>query len=830
MTAIFISHASRDEVPAKELKDWLAAEGYEHVFLDLDKNTGLPVGENWERWLYEEMARCHLLLLLLTPNWLDSKWCFAEFTQARALGKIIFPVLVSPLGEKRVAPEIQGIDLKEWNAEGQDHLRRRIREVTDEMARGFQWDRSRSPYPGIFSFEREDAAIFFGRDEETRDVIERLEARRVQGGKRFLCILGASGSGKSSLLKAGVLPQLERRRTQWIVLPPFRPEREPLTGLAKSVVEKLGLPTNWRHWKERLVGPGREIALKELSNDLRVGQARSATLLISIDQFEETFTLAAPYERESFLELLQGAVESDEALPYLFVATARSDALGDILRSRQFCLPFENYALRPMPLDRLPKVIEGPAAIAAVSIEKGLCERIAQDTKSAEALPLLAFTLRELYERMGRQRHAMSIADYEKLGDRGLGFNPIESVVNRKANDIIEAVQHSTTQLEALKRAFIPNLVRIRDDGSFVRQPARIADLPNESRCLIAALVEARLLARRADPLADESNADLVEVSHEALFKAWPLLAGWLNGEREFLAGKAQLERSFQDWQRTPDKEKSEALLQGLQLKRARQWLVDHPGAFSRAEEQFIKSSAGRALRRRLTIAALTAASLFVLAAWGGAKLYAEYARMTALDCDLLAAEADNNVGVRGVEFDSIDTARSIPACRSAVNSDPDNPRLIHELARSLDKVGQYQEAVFWYRKAASLGFAWSQNNLGVMYLAKRGVPIDLEKAAEMFRAAVEQNNDQANVNYAETDYSSLFEGVPETTMVLAQALASAGFLNKDDISDRFGPAIRRAVEDFKKKSALRDPGITLRVIDRLGIAGKIRPREDGGG
>jgi TPR repeat protein len=135
-----------------------------------------------------------------------------------------------------------------------------------------------------------------------------------------------------------------------------------------------------------------------------------------------------------------------------------------------------------------------------------------------------------------------------------------------------------------------------------------------------------------------------------------------------------------------------------------------------------------------------------------------------------------------------------------------------------------------WYRKAASLGFAWSQNNLGVMYLAKRGVPIDLEKATEMLRAAVEQNNDQAIVNYTETDYSSLFEGVPETTMVLGQALASVGFLKKDDISDRFGPAIRRAVEDFKKKSALPDPGITLRVIDRLGIAGKIRPREDGGG
>ena len=115
------------------------------------------------------------------------------------------------------------------------------------------------------------------------------------------------------------------------------------------------------------------------------------------------------------------------------------------------------------------------------------------------------------------------------------------------------------------------------------------------------------------------------------------------------------------------------------------------------------------------------------------------------------------------------------------------------------------------------------------MYEAKRGVPLDFQKATEMFRLAAEQNNDQGIDNYAKRDFSWLFEGVPERTIVLAHALASAGFLTTDDISDRFGPAIQRAVEDFKKKSGLPDPGITLRVIDQLGIAGKIRPRENGG-
>ena len=89
--------------------------------------------------------------------------------------------MFSPLSDKRVAPEIQGVDLKDWNAESQEHLRRRIRQITSEVARGFTWDRSRSPYPGIHSFDREDAAIYFGRDAEIREVIERLEARRSKG-------------------------------------------------------------------------------------------------------------------------------------------------------------------------------------------------------------------------------------------------------------------------------------------------------------------------------------------------------------------------------------------------------------------------------------------------------------------------------------------------------------------------------------------------------------------------------------------------------------------------------------------------------------------------
>jgi AAA ATPase domain len=161
----------------------------------------------------------------------------AELTQARALGKVVLPVVCKPLGGQIVLPDIQALDLVDWNADGIIRLEERLRAISSELARGFPLDPNRPPYPGIFAFEAPDAAIFFGRDEESRAVIERLDARRTQGGARFVVIVGASGSGKSSLLKAGVLPQLSRRHGQWVLLPDIRPEKAPMEALAKALAQ-----------------------------------------------------------------------------------------------------------------------------------------------------------------------------------------------------------------------------------------------------------------------------------------------------------------------------------------------------------------------------------------------------------------------------------------------------------------------------------------------------------------------------------------------------------------------------------------------------------------
>jgi len=93
MARIFISHSSRDEEVAAGMKAWLGRQGFETTFLDFDKVTGIPPGADWEKTLYREIEQCQAVIIIQTPNWLASKWCFAEFTQARALGKAIFLVI-----------------------------------------------------------------------------------------------------------------------------------------------------------------------------------------------------------------------------------------------------------------------------------------------------------------------------------------------------------------------------------------------------------------------------------------------------------------------------------------------------------------------------------------------------------------------------------------------------------------------------------------------------------------------------------------------------------------------------------------------------------------
>src|SRR5580704_6865366 len=137
MPAIFISHSNLDRAASDKIKGLLESFGYERIFLDFDKTTGIGAGENWERKLYDEINRCHAVILVLTSNWLNSKWCFVEFAQARSLGKMILPVACGPMDENSVIPEIQIVDAVNLDVHGLERLEMKLSSISEELARGF---------------------------------------------------------------------------------------------------------------------------------------------------------------------------------------------------------------------------------------------------------------------------------------------------------------------------------------------------------------------------------------------------------------------------------------------------------------------------------------------------------------------------------------------------------------------------------------------------------------------------------------------------------------------------------------------------------------------
>jgi len=253
LARIFLSHSSANNAEAVALRDWLMGEGWDDLFLDLDPKRGIVAGERWERALNQAASRCEVVLFLVSKAWLASRWCLKELNLAHRLGKRLFGVLVEdiPLGD--LPADLTGTWQLVWLASGRDHvmLRAMLPESGDEAhvtfsAEGlarlkaglqkpgldpkyFAWpppdDPNRPPYRGLRPLEAEDAGIFFGRDGPIVEALDRLRGLREAAPPRLMVILGASGAGKSSFLRAGLIPRLARDDRHFLVTPVVRPQR-----------------------------------------------------------------------------------------------------------------------------------------------------------------------------------------------------------------------------------------------------------------------------------------------------------------------------------------------------------------------------------------------------------------------------------------------------------------------------------------------------------------------------------------------------------------------------------------------------------------------------
>jgi WD40 repeat protein len=718
MARVFLSHSSRDNSAAAELRVWLDNEGFTAAFLDFDKHSGIAAGADWERTLYEQIQRCQALLILQTPNWSASRWCFAEYTQARALGKPIFQVVQTDdaAAEKPIASDLQRLDLRHDRPAGLEQLRRELKRIALQDQGGFPWppagDTNRSPFPGLMVFEAEDAPVFFGRDHDWRAVIERLNARRVQGGPRLLVLLGASGAGKSSLLRAGVLPRLRRAGREWLVLPVLRPQARPLESLAQALALALQRPEAWRELFQQLLTTKEVPALSCLvagwAADLRVAAGSpEAQLLLSIDQAEELFTVAEAAERERFVAVLAAVLQPP--LPLQAVMTIRADAMGSLQAQSELVNSLDTLPLGPLSLERYREIIEGPARVAGLRVEPAFVERAIHDTGTKDALPLLAFALRRLHEQVGSEG-VLSLSAYQALGDPAAGHSPLENAVKQAADQVLQTQRPDEESLKALREAFVPAMVRVSEQGSYARRAATWDSLPEAARPLLEALVAARLLVKRQS----EGQPSTAEVAHEALLRVWPLLRGWLDESRDFLLGSQQLEQDLGQWLAASTADKPRALLSGLKLAKGQAWLAERAHQLRPELRDFIRASQHRAVcRRRILVGSAAGAFAVISGAGGLAFLQLQRARAA----EAAQFEATHQALVTSDPFLSV--VYGLAAARPLL--DGNNPWEAAQLSQSLRQAVQANMAI-------SAPIATDQGRINHILLLSNG---DLLSASE---------------------------------------------------------------------------------------------------
>jgi hypothetical protein len=347
-----------------------------------------------------------------------------------------------------------------------------------------------------------------------------------------------------------------------------------------------------------LVSDGAGEPLAALVRDLQFGMHRpEAAVLLCIDQLEELFTLSAWEEAGRFIGTVRAAAEA-RGSPILIAATLRSDFLGAVqsqAASRE--ASFAQLLVNPMAIGRIGQIIEGPAAVASLELEPGLVPAMLRDTETESALPLLAFTLRELWEH--RRGDRLTIDVYrDQLGG-------LSGSVAKAAEGVLGGAGAMSSLQEGLLRQAFLSLVRVNEEGRFTRCPANWADLPEPVHPLLERFVQARLLISRQD-----GDARTLEVAHEALLRAWGRLATWLDQDRAFLLWRKRLDQALEFW--TEGAKGRERLLPRPLLRESEAQLKEHGDSLSKDERALIGASIAADRRARRVRAAIAGAGALV--------------------------------------------------------------------------------------------------------------------------------------------------------------------------------------------------------------------------
>ena len=388
-----------------------------------------------------------------------------------------------------------------------------------------------NPYPGLAAFKPEDSRFFFGREADTQRVVELLQQ------SRFVSVIGRSGTGKSSLVAAGVFPALRQSKGRLRYLR-FKPQADPYAQLAgaldRALPEErltLGQPRAERIRQALAADPAKTVS--EQFGKL------AAPILVFADQFEELFTQTPPATAAGFRALID-ALRGNEAT-YL-VLTLRSEFMPRLMEWLGAEL-FGSSLLGLDPIDdeeRLRQIVVAPADGSKVAVQPELLKDLMSEARTlAGALPLLALTLKQLFDQRDTEK-GLTLDGYTRMGG-------LSRIVATAAGEIDRAIDDDPALADACQRLFA-ELATVIDDLP-TRQTAAVEPLRADAN--LSRLVDAlRAQGFLADP--DERH---VELAHETLLNHWPRLQKWCEAYGKQLALRRQAEQAASDWQKARARE-----------------------------------------------------------------------------------------------------------------------------------------------------------------------------------------------------------------------------------------------------------------------------------
>lgn len=465
------------------------------------------------------------------------------------------------------------------------------------------------PYRDLRAFREEDAALFFGRDEPVGMLMQRLDRSSV------IAVVGPSGSGKSSVVLAGVLPRLRAQRPPRIVweflsfLPGDNPWRRFADALLSLLDPEISEASRLNEVLQLAEALQREGGIAASIDRVLQKSGGSQRLLLVIDQFEELFTLTDAATARAFVRAIIAATAH---APFTVMLTLRSDYYGKAIgidRELSNCLPEAQVNLGPVQRDELREAIVRPAAAAGLRFESGLVDQILEDVGDEPGnLPLLEYALTELWKL--RENGELTFAAYREVGQ-------VSGALAQRANLIYDGLSDAG---KAAARRLMMRLVRVSaadEEGADTRRRARRGELDAEAWNLVQtfASAPARLLVAGTDPVSGE---EIVEVAHEALIRKWDRLCEWIAADRAFLVWRQQLAVYRNAWHASGE-EDDEMLLRGTALAEAERWLRSHRAELNDEERHYIERSAAKKTRRRLSTriaAAAAVVAVLILAAW----------------------------------------------------------------------------------------------------------------------------------------------------------------------------------------------------------------------